>query len=146
MEKELIIRGIRDPETARRILCAIEPDPGELRQVSCKDEVGWTQDFEFVVYEDCNKNLHTLAWYPAPSVAACIVATAACGVQYMQRMYGDWPDGLRSSTITITEDNLTDEPITQIHMCCDGEPLDLDMGVDAVMRADEALRIIKEGK
>lgn len=47
MEKELIIRGIRDPETARRILCAIEPDPGELRQVSCKDEVGWTQDFEF---------------------------------------------------------------------------------------------------
>ena len=143
MEKELIARGIRDPEIARRILCATEPDPGELRMVSSMDDTDWLPTWDFAVYEDCNKNLHTLAWFPPPPVMACVVATMAAAYQYARRICGDYPEGLRASCVTIAEDTLSGEPIARIGMRCGDKPITIDMGAHAIMQADEVIKIIK---
>ena len=144
MDKELIVKGIHDPVIARRIFRAIEGDPGELRQVLSKNDVGWRQNFDFVVFEDSSRNLHTVAWFPSPSPAKCIIVATAAAGYHMQQTYGEWPAWLRSSVVTIIEDALTDEPITRAQLCCDGTNITLDVGDEVIMWAEKAEEIIKE--
>lgn len=143
MNRELIIKGIHNPETARRIFGAVEDDPGELREVLTKCDVPWPQDFDFAVYEDAHRDLHTLAWFPSPSPTQCLIVTQAAACEYMRRKYNDWPQWLRASIVAITEDALYDEPITRAQWYCDSTNTTLDTGDEAVIQAGMAIKIIK---
>lgn len=147
---------IADAGAARLLMAELlGTDPGILTPVLLLPNVNWFNiKFDFVVYENCDNNLYTLGWFPAPSTRKCIRCLNAAACQYITYKYGGWPSGLESTIVAVTEDALAPTPIAHMGLSCNGTVLEPASGQEILLCAgssdtrnlaiDEFLAVLRE--